>query len=299
MATTLLDEDRAHDATDCRVLFNQSRIALRGSSKQAPVGGASSSGIDFGDDTSNWAHDGECDDPRFQGSGAAATLLDDDRYHDATDCRDLFNLGHISMRDQFQSVAAVNVSIEDIDFGTNASEWASDGECDDPRFRGAGAADVLLDEDLMRDSKDCRSLFDRGRIALDPSYRPPVTLAPGAEELGRLESGDTILESGEYSDTYVFDGLERERVTIDLHSGDFDPYLIVRSPSGEQFDNDDYEGDSSWSMLSLTLPEGGRYIVRVTSYEPGEEGSYAVSMRGQIADASPLRDRDLLAGVSH
>jgi len=300
MAMTLLEEDRAHDATDCRVLFNQGQIMMRGASKPAPVGSATTSGIDFGDDTSSWAHDGECDDPRFQGSGAAATLLDDDRYHDATDCRDLFNLGRITVREDVHTVAAVNVSIDEIEFGNNTSEWASDGECDDPRFQGAGAADVLLDEDLMRDSKDCRSLFERGRITLDPTYSPPIVMSPGSQELGRLEYGDTTLDSGEFSDSYVFEGRAREHVTIDLRSSDFDPYLIIRTPSGEQFENDDHEGDSNWSKLSLTLPETGRYIIRVTSYEAGEAGAYTVSMRGQIAHVTSLDDqRALQARVTH
>ena len=52
----------------------------------------------FGDDSSQWAQDGECDDPRFQGNGMAATPVDGDRLRDATDCRDLFNLGRITLR---------------------------------------------------------------------------------------------------------------------------------------------------------------------------------------------------------
>ena len=48
---------------------------------------------DFGDNSSRWANDGECDDPRFEGEGSAATLLDGDRGHDATDCRSLFEPG--------------------------------------------------------------------------------------------------------------------------------------------------------------------------------------------------------------
>ena len=52
----------------------------------------------FGNDSSQWALDGECDDPRFQGSGMAVTLLDQDRFSDATDCRLLFNQGHITLR---------------------------------------------------------------------------------------------------------------------------------------------------------------------------------------------------------
>ena len=34
--------------------------------------------IDFGDDTSEWAKDGECDDPRFEGTAFAAELVDAD-----------------------------------------------------------------------------------------------------------------------------------------------------------------------------------------------------------------------------
>jgi hypothetical protein len=53
---------------------------------------------DFGDDSSRWANDGECDDPRFAGEGSADTLLDEDRGHDATDCRRLLKQGRIELR---------------------------------------------------------------------------------------------------------------------------------------------------------------------------------------------------------
>jgi hypothetical protein len=55
--------------------------------------------INFGDDRSQWAFDGECDDPRFYGAGMTTTpLLDEDRYHDATDCRRQFEAGRIALR---------------------------------------------------------------------------------------------------------------------------------------------------------------------------------------------------------
>lgn len=55
--------------------------------------------IDFGDDESVWANDGECDDFRFHCDGMSDTLLDEDRGHDATDCRELFESGRISLMD--------------------------------------------------------------------------------------------------------------------------------------------------------------------------------------------------------
>ena len=60
----------------------------------------SAQGIDFGDDTSLYANDGECDDPRFEGPGMTTTpLLDSDRMHDATDCRTAYEAGEIRLRD--------------------------------------------------------------------------------------------------------------------------------------------------------------------------------------------------------
>ncbi len=54
--------------------------------------------IDFGDDASQWANDGQCDDMRFQGEGMTPTiLLKSDIGHDATDCRDAYAAGALSL----------------------------------------------------------------------------------------------------------------------------------------------------------------------------------------------------------
>ena len=90
MSRTLLEDDRGHDATDCRQLYEAGLIRLFGVD---PVSGE----VDFGDDSSEYAHDRECDDIRFSGRGMAGTLLDDDRGHDATDCRRLYEAGLIRL----------------------------------------------------------------------------------------------------------------------------------------------------------------------------------------------------------
>lgn len=128
----------------------------------------SQANVPFGDDSSNWALDGECDDPRFTGEGMAGVLLDEDRLADATDCRLLFDAGYIRLR-------AGDASIPDaVDFGADTSEWILDGECDDPRFVGDGMAEVLLEEDRLADATDCRVLFDAGRIRLRTDGRLPL-----------------------------------------------------------------------------------------------------------------------------
>jgi len=54
--------------------------------------------VDFGDDASMWANDGQCDDLRFSGPGMTPTiLLDSDVGHDATDCGTAFAAGMIEL----------------------------------------------------------------------------------------------------------------------------------------------------------------------------------------------------------
>ena len=74
------------DASDCRRLFEQGRLHIR------DLNGY------FGDDAGDYARDGECDDPWFEGDGVDLILLAQDRGHDATDCRRLFEEGRIRFR---------------------------------------------------------------------------------------------------------------------------------------------------------------------------------------------------------
>ena len=273
MASVLLDEDRFRDATDCRKLFDEGSIRLSGTAGR-------SGGIDFGDDSSTWARDDECDDPRFVGDGMATTLLDEDAFADATDCANLVSQGRIALR--------AGAATDGIDFGNDTSTWAHDDECDDPRFEGEGVASYLVDEDLYRDATDCRNLFSKGLVRLIAG-----AVAGGGVRRDQLGPGDATLSTGEFKDDFSFEGRRGQDAVIDLRSSDFDPYLIVRAPSGEQFDNDDYEGDVSRSLISLVLDETGTYDVTVTSYKKGESGGYTLQMDvGEFVEVAGLREEN-------
>lgn len=69
--------------------------------------------------------------------------------------------------------------------------------------------------------------------------------------------------------------------------------MFVRAPSGEQFDNDDFEGDSTRSLLSLDLTEAGEYRVTVTSYEKGETGGYTLSIDVGSDSSTDAEDNQL------
>jgi hypothetical protein len=138
---------------------------------------AANTAVDFGDDSSRWANDNECDDKRFIGAGMTATpLLDEDIGHDATDCRTAFEAGNLQLRDAAgaapQALAAAPAGGA-VDFGDDSSRWANDNECDDKRFTGAGmTATPLLDEDIGHDATDCRTAYEAGRLQLASGGAP-------------------------------------------------------------------------------------------------------------------------------
>ncbi len=164
-------------------------------------GTASTPDIDFGDDTSQWANDGECDDPRFAGTGAATELLEADKGHDATDCKAAVTAGTVTLKDDATAATPADTTTADLpDFGDDTSEWANDGECDDPRFSGTGSAAELLDVDMMHDATDCRTAYENGTVILagDGIEPPPADVAtvPGAGLISRINFGD---DSGEWA----------------------------------------------------------------------------------------------------
>ena len=125
---------------------------------------AFSQSIDFGDDSSEWSNDGECDDPRFEGPGMTLTpLLDEDILSDATDCRTAFEAGRLTLRGD----GPADLIIKNVNFGNDNGEWSNDGECDDPRFEGPGMTQTpLLQDDVLRDATDCSTAFLEGRLSL-------------------------------------------------------------------------------------------------------------------------------------
>jgi hypothetical protein len=55
-------------------------------------------GVDFGDNTSDYKDNDECDDPRFAGPGMAVVVSEDDNGHDAVDCEAKFVAGLVALK---------------------------------------------------------------------------------------------------------------------------------------------------------------------------------------------------------
>ncbi len=104
---------------------------------------------------------------------------------------------------------------------------------------------------------------------------------------GELAPGDpTRFGTGEYFDSHTVAVTAGQRVVVDLRSTQFDTYLIVRQPSGEQTENDDFEGSTSHSQVDLVAPESGEWTVVATSRQGGETGLYELTVT--IAGASQV-----------
>lgn len=153
----------AHDATDCMAAWRASTIRPVG---RLEAGGILiANGLVFGDDTSSYANDGECDDPSFSGSGMASSGGSAEHAgHDRTDCQSAFERGTIKPAPVVPVVQSIRV--DGITFGDDSGAFSNDGECDDPRFEGSAMASILRDEDMMSDATDCLTAYQNGAITL-------------------------------------------------------------------------------------------------------------------------------------
>lgn len=120
--------------------------------------------VDFGDDSSEFAQDGECDDRRFFGASMANSIGLQEVGRDATDCKRGYDAGALWLWDPAEARAATDCAA--ISFGDDASQYAGDGECDDIRFEGIGSGATLLPEDMFRDAADCQRLCTFGLVFL-------------------------------------------------------------------------------------------------------------------------------------
>ena len=96
MSADLDADDIGADADDCGWLFEIGAIALW---VEAEARAATRNlKINLGDDSSDWANDGKCDDIRFEGQGTASITDTSDIGRDNSDCQRALDLGTIFLR---------------------------------------------------------------------------------------------------------------------------------------------------------------------------------------------------------
>ncbi|MEM1042050.1 MAG: PPC domain-containing protein [Bacteroidota bacterium] len=118
--------------------------------------------------------------------------------------------------------------------------------------------------------------------------------APAAAQTysGTLEDGDPVRDFGELYDAYTFEAQEGQEVVVRLDGrAGLDTYLIVRSPSGAEWNNDDFEG-ASVSQVSLVAGEAGTWDVWASGFNNAQRGAYDLTVTlGGIAEVTTVQGR--------
>jgi S1-C subfamily serine protease len=117
------------------------------------------------------------------------------------------------------------------------------------------------------------------------SQRPQQLPLDGTAINGTLGRGDTVLPvDNSFFDLYSFQGRAGSRVQIDMVSQDFDPYLVLIGPRGNEVAQDNDSGGNKNARLVGRLPATGTYLVIANSHDPGQSGTYRI--RAITADAT-------------
>ncbi|HEX5727487.1 MAG TPA: PPC domain-containing protein [Longimicrobiaceae bacterium] len=117
------------------------------------------------------------------------------------------------------------------------------------------------------------------RAASGPAVPRPIEA--GQEVQGSLEESDPQLEDDSYYDYWTYQGDEGETLRITMSSEDFDTFLAIGRMEGDEFtelqSNDDGD-DGTNSLIEITLPGPGTYVIRANSLSGEQTGSYRLKV---------------------
>lgn len=122
-----------------------------------------------------------------------------------------------------------------------------------------------------------------------------VVPAPLIENFGELSVGGPTLNDDSLYETYSFQGVREQRLIITLVSDEFDTYLKLIGPDGEEVArNDDVSESSNDSYISTSLVEDGTYTVWANAYDQTGSGRYSLSVLPGPADGFILQNSGTL-----
>jgi hypothetical protein len=117
----------------------------------------------------------------------------------------------------------------------------------------------------------------------------PVAITAGSEARGSLDESDPELDDGSVYDYWSYRGRAGESLTVNMSSDAFDTVVAVgRMVNGafEEVGNNDDGPDGTNSLLQVTLPADGEYLIRATSLGTGS-GAYRIRVEAGRGSALP------------
>jgi hypothetical protein len=111
---------------------------------------------------------------------------------------------------------------------------------------------------------------------------PPRPLAAGQQVSGELDEDDAVLATdGSFYEQWSYRGHAGEQVRIRMNSEDFDTYVAIgRMDEGcgdfEEIATMDDGGEGTNTLLEVTLPEDGEYVIRANALSADQTGAYTL-----------------------
>lgn len=121
-----------------------------------------------------------------------------------------------------------------------------------------------------------------------PVERAPQPIAAGATQQGELDEEDSVLEAdGSFYELWTYQGRAGEQLRVNMMSDAFDTFVAIGRMQGGQFEEIatmDDGGEGTDTLLEVTLPADGEYVIRANSFRAEQTGEYTLrvdSSRGQ------------------
>lgn len=125
------------------------------------------------------------------------------------------------------------------------------------------------------DSEPTATPRRRRASEFDTRGAPPVRPGPFAyRKHGSLSRTSDSFDSGHRYEVIPLTMDRNDRVRVRVTSEEFDPHLLVISPTGEVFENDDENDFSRAAEVETRSRASGEWVVVVTSFWANAEGSY-------------------------
>ena len=114
---------------------------------------------------------------------------------------------------------------------------------------------------------------------------------PATTIAGAITSSDCPASDTSGYDLWQFSGNAGDTITIDMHAGGFDAYLMLLDPSDVPVaENDDAAAGSTDARITFTLTSTGTWTIVANSLTAVGSGDYTLSISCPGA-ASPVRRR--------
>ncbi len=167
-----------------------------------------------------------------------------------------------------------------------AASWPSAenalGQADDATLRALAASIDRIADPAGAPRGAGKSELARAKTALSGrsvlAACPSLRIACGDSVSGQLSTSSCALKDGSFVDTYYFNGLAGQTVTISMTSPTFDTFLFLNDPFGSRVASNDDFGGSTNARIVFTLPTTGAWSIQANSLATGTVGNYNLSL---------------------